>query len=888
MEVLFQIQYYTKWGEEVCVILPSGQIHPLSTTDGRLWRDVLIVENDTTLLQYRYIIRQGDRCIRKEWDGIKRCIALNGGYSRIVLNDSWRERPKDSYLYSSAFSGKDKAEYHVSTAKYPLRSILFKVRCPRLRGSELVLALSGNQACLGNWDTKKPVIMHRCGPNEWCASLDADTIEFPVEYKFLAWDTERKEGTEWIVGDNRRINPIPIRNGDLFVFQDDIVHFDLPLWKAAGVAVPVFSLRSESSWGIGDFGDLKKFVDWASLTGQKVIQILPINDTIITHTWTDSYPYNSISVFAFHPMYIDISRLNHLMDKAKMQAYENRRKELNALLQIDYEETSKLKMEYLKELFGEEGEKVLASYEFHDFYDTNKDWLLPYAVFSYLRDVNGTPVFSSWPKYGKYDKKAIFEFYQKDGNCNITAKFYCYLQFILHTQLLEASNYARSKNILLKGDIPIGISPNSVEAWTEPHYFNMNGQAGAPPDPFSSKGQNWGFPTYNWEVMAKDNYKWWKHRLHKMSEYFDAYRIDHILGFFRIWEIPSHSVEGLLGQFAPSLAMSPSEIERYGLHFRKEAFTKPYITQRILNELFGKLADAVKRTFLCQVTHLEYSLLPPFNTQRKVEAYFADRKDEEAIIIKEGLYKLINNVLFVPDHKESNLYHPRIAVRETPVYKSLTESEQRAMDALYEEYYYRRQDEHWRKEALKKLPEIVDSTRMLVCGEDLGMIPGCVKGVMDDLRILSLEIQRMPKKYGETFADPSEYPYLSVCSISTHDMSTLRGWWHEDLNLTQQYYEKVLKGWGDCPKEAPGWICDTIVLNHLLGNSMLCILALQDWLSIDENVRFPDPDAERINIPAVSRHYWRYRMHITIEALMKSDFLNKRIYNMIQKSGRAE
>ena len=386
--------------------------------------------------------------------------------------------------------------------------------------------------------------------------------------------------------------------------------------------------------------------------------------------------------------------------------------------------------------------------------------------------------------------------------------------------------------------------------------------------------------------MQQDGYKWWKKRFHKMAEYFDAYRIDHILGFFRIWEIPSHSVQGLLGQFVPALPMSAEEINRFGLFFRKEAFTKPYITENILEAKFGDLKDQVKQEYLFQITPHEYALRPEYNTQRLVEQHFKGKNDPQSNLLRKGLFELINNVLFVVDRKDPNLYHPRIAVQNEPVYESLTPSEKSAFDQLYTHYFYHRHNDFWYHEAMKKLPELTDSTRMLVCGEDLGMIPDCVKGVMDELRILSLEIQRMPKNPAETFGDPAHYPYRSVCTISTHDMSTLRGWWHEDANLTRRYFYDVLGGWGDYPTEAPGWLCDSIVLKHLLGNSMLCILSLRDWLSINEEVRYPDADAERINVPANPRHYWRYRMHITLEDLMQCSALNDRIRDMIGKSGR--
>lgn len=890
MKISFQIPYHTHWGEDVRVLLSDDMVHPLHTRNGEIWRGCLELDTTTSPaeLSYQYAIFQDDVCIRKEWNGVKRRLTINPAYARLILNDAWRDRPEDSYFYSSAFSGEEAPYYPSGTEVSHAKSILLKVRCPRFRHKNWKLAVSGNQRILGEWDMKAPKMMQPCGPNEWCILLDATGIRYPFEYKYLAWDTENNCEGEWICGNNRQISSLPLQEGDLLVISDDEVHFDLPAWKAAGVAIPVFSLRSEQSFGVGDFGDLKKMIDWAVLTGQKVVQILPINDTTITHTWTDSYPYNSISIYAFHPMHIDLNQLEALEDAGQRESFEQQRLKLNALPQVDYEAVNQYKLKYLHLLFQQMGETLLESTGFRQFFKENKHWLVPYSVFCYLRDKYGTPVFRNWPEHQVYHEEVISRMAEEDTACRPIARFNYFLQYVLHIQLRAASEYARSKGVLLKGDIPIGISPNSVEAWTEPHYFNLNGQAGAPPDPFSKTGQNWGFPTYNWDTMQQDGYKWWKKRFHKMAEYFDAYRIDHILGFFRIWEIPSHSVQGLLGQFVPALPMSAEEINHFGLFFRKEAFTKPYITESILEAKFGELKEQVKQEYLFQITPHEYALRPEYNTQRQVEQHFLGKNDPQSNLLRNGLFELINNVLFVVDRKDPNLYHPRIAVQNEPVYESLTPSEKTAFDQLYTHYFYHRHNDFWYHEAMKKLPELTDSTRMLVCGEDLGMIPDCVKGVMDELRILSLEIQRMPKNPAETFGDPAHYPYRSVCTISTHDMSTLRGWWHKDANLTRRYFYDVLSGWGDYPTEAPGWLCDSIVLKHLLGNSMLCILSLQDWLSINEEVRYPDADAERINVPANPRHYWRYRMHITIEDLMQCTTLNDRIRDMIGKSGRMD
>lgn len=426
-----------------------------------------------------------------------------------------------------------------------------------------------------------------------------------------------------------------------------------------------------------------------------------------------------------------------------------------------------------------------------------------------------------------------------------------------------------------------------MEAWTEPYYFNLNGQAGAPPDDFSVNGQNWGFPTYNWDVMEKDGYRWWMKRFQKMSEYFDAYRIDHILGFFRIWEIPMHAVHGLLGQFIPSIPMSREEIESYGLPFREE-YLIPYIHESFLGQVFGPHTDYVKQTFLLPAeTPGVYHMKPEFATQREVESFFAGKNDENSLWIRDGLYTLISDVLFVPDTKEKDKYHPRIGIQRDFIFRSLNEQEQNAFNRLYDQYYYHRHNEFWRQQAMKKLPQLTQSTRMLVCGEDLGMIPDCVSSVMNDLRILSLEIQRMPKNPMHEFGYLNEYPYRSVCTISTHDMSTLRGWWEEDYLQTQRYYNTMLGHYGTAPTVATPELCEEVVRNHLKSNSILCILSLQDWLSIDGKWRNPNVQEERINVPANPRNYWRYRMHLTLEQLMKAEELNDKIRELIKYTGRA-
>jgi 4-alpha-glucanotransferase len=577
-----------------------------------------------------------------------------------------------------------------------------------------------------------------------------------------------------------------------------------------------------------------------------------------------------------------------LKEKQEEDFFNQKQKELNALKFIDYEATEHLKWKYIRLIYSQEGDKTLATIGFKRFFETNKEWLLPYAAYCYLRDTYHTANFRDWTTYRIYAAKEIEELCSPKQEHYQQLAIYYYIQYNLHLQLLEATIYARRQGVVLKGDIPIGVSRDSVEVWTKHYYFNMNGQTGAPPDDFSVTGQNWGFPTYNWEVMKKDDYKWWIKRFQKMSEYFDAYRIDHILGFFRIWEIPIHAVQGLLGKFAPALPMSREEIESYALPFRKDFYLNPYICEDFLQEVFASYTEYVKQTFieLCDTAGETYQMRTEFDTQRKVKTFFAGKTDTRSTQIREGLYTLIANVLFIADHKEPDKYHPRITAQYAYIYRTLAHEEKQAFNRLYDDYYYHRHNEFWYEHAMKKLPQLTQSTRMLVCGEDLGMIPESVSWAMNHLHILSLEIQRMSKDPYNEFNYINKYPYCSVCSISTHDMPTLRGWWEEDKEQTQRYYNTLLKCKGIAPHSATPEICEEIVINHLHSNSLFCILSLQDWLSIDGNLRNTSVNEERINIPANPRHYWRYRMHLTLEQLINADNLNEKIRTLIKQAGR--
>ncbi len=770
------------------------------------------------------------------------------------------------------------------SAKLKQGAITIAVDVPLILPSQ-TLRLVGSSKALGEWNSNQGVDMMDGEFPRWESKPLKITEELlDAEFKFAIIDTATGNLLKWEDGENKDFREV----GD-FAVEDALYltvlepKFNIQPWRGAGVAIPLFSLRSDSSMGVGDFMDLKMMVDWAAMTGQKIIQILPINDSTMTHTWEDSYPYNANSIFALHPQYISLKRAGELRDSALQAEYEAEGERLNALPQIDYVAVNNLKESYMRQLYSEVGESVLATKDFKNFLSQNSYWLESYALFSLLRDRYRTVDFKQWGSDGVFSAELLKKYTSKRSKSYKDLAYYYFVQYNLHIQLVEAREYARSKGVAFKGDIPIGVSRTSADVWVSPKLFHLDSQAGAPPDDFSIVGQNWGFPTYNWREMAKDGYAWWSARFKKMAEYFDAYRIDHILGFFRIWEIPLNAVHGLLGHFSPAKPYSVAEIEAYGFAFDR-SYTTPDINDWLLSELFGKEADAIVKKYLKKQRNTQqYTFKKEYDSQLKIHLAV---EDEELRFL---LMSLFNEVLFIEDPYKRNHYHPRISAQGSYKFRAMSEVDKGRYDALYNHFYYHRHNDFWFSEAMAKLPALVGATDMLTCGEDLGMIPQCVPEVMDQLSILALEIQRMPKDPGVTFARPQDYAYLNVCTTSTHDMNPIRAWLLEDAEISARYVGEVLGGVaGYIPTDDPSpEICKMIVMQHLLSPAMWTILPLQDWLSIDGTLRAEDPHSERINVPASSRHYWRYRMHISLDSLLREDEFNQQVRSAIVESGRA-
>jgi 4-alpha-glucanotransferase len=888
MMVHFHLNFHTRYGEQLTVVVEGICEIPMTCVNEQWWLGSFHWDRSMpATVSYYYQFKGIDGGVREDWDNDRR-LDLKGLKNKVLrvfdqwndtgdLQHAWMTQPFSDIFFSTLKRGKP--------LKKGFYTHEFRVKAPAL-GVNQALCLVGSPEAMGHWGERSVVHMHKEGP-WYAARLDLSDAHFPVAYKYAIWDVERDRIEQFEDGDNR-VAYAHEKESSIALFHDGFARIQVSLWRGAGVAIPVFSLRSEKSYGIGEFTDLVLLADWAAKVGLRMIQLLPFNDTTATRRNEDSYPYAAISAFALHPIYLNPAEVAGKEHAALLKPFEARRKKLNALPDVDYEGVIQLKWDIFRKLYEAKRVEWAADPEYQVFLEDNREWLMPYAAFCALRDRSGTVDFSTWGVYSTFKAEQVAEFTSPGARHYDEGAIHLFIQFCLHRQLKKVVSDVHSRHIAVKGDVPIGIYRHSCDAWQFPERYHMDMQAGAPPDDFAVAGQNWGFPTYNWSQMQSDNFSWWRMRFAQMSRYTDAFRIDHILGFFRIWSIPMSAVQGILGHFVPALPLHADDLRKAGISFEHGRFCRPYITSKVLESLFGPEHRAVADTYMIRDDVGHFAFRPGFETQAAVVRYFEAKgmQATEDVRLMSRLLSLHAEVLLIEDSATPGLYHPRIALEQTNSFAALPEADQRRLKRLSDDYFYRRQDAFWASEAMKKLPALKRATRMLVCGEDLGMVPHCVPGVMKRLGILSLEIQRMPKQPDQRFAHPKDAPYLSVVTPSTHDMSTLRGWWEEDCALSADFFRDILGQYTPAPYFCEPWVCQLIIRQHLDSPAMWSIFQLQDLLAMDGTIRRENPHEERINIPADPNHYWRYRMHMTLEELAREDRFNQMVRTMIQDSGR--
>ena len=902
IKLSFFLRFHTEFGQTLYItaqhkIFGDGDINkalPMQYWNEDFWTATIELNNSDIPVEgivYNYVVKNENGDLNYDWGSDKNISKELFVSEETVILDAWNfsgfyenafyTEPFQQVLLKNNFTAIEIVEPKTYTH-------IFKIKAPLIEKGQTVF-IAGNMKELGDWGRKLPVLMYRKEEDDFFSvKLDLSNVNIPIAYKYGVYDLTEKKIVRFEDGNNRWLHNAFLKTTKTVV-NDGFIVLPTTTWKGAGVAIPVFSLRSKESFGVGEFTDLKLLVDWAKKVGLKLVQVLPVNDTTATHTWMDSYPYSAISAFALHPMYLNLAQTAGEYFNILQDALLKEKERLNKLTDVDYEAVNKLKWEFIKQFYPLQKDALFASNEYKEFYERNKHWLIPYAAFCYFRDKYRTADFNAWPHNKTYNEEEINALLEPSSKAYDDLALYFFVQYHLYVQLKQATKYAHENGVIIKGDIPIGVYRYGADAWQHPGLFHMDIQAGAPPDDFAVTGQNWNFPTYNWEKMREDDFAWWKQRFEEMSYYFDAFRIDHILGFFRIWSIPYHSVEGIMGHFEPAIPVDVNEFYERGIWFDQQRYCRPYINEQILSDMFGDQQNHVKYTFLNYDGFGQYQMKPEFETQRQVENCFTWQEDNgHNKWLKKQLFHLISNViLFEAEGSKEKQFHFRFSMQETSSFKNLNAGTQYQLDQFYADYFFKRQDNLWMHQAMQKLPALKRATNMLVCGEDLGLVPASVPEVMRQTGILSLEIQRMPKDAKREFFHPADAPYLSVVTPSTHDMSTIRGWWEEDRTCTQHFFNNELGQWGEAPYLCDAWVNEAIVVQHLHSPAMWSIFLLQDILGCDKKIRRPNPHEERINVPANPRHYWKYRMHLNLEDLINANEFNEKFAADVKASGRA-
>ncbi|XP_020590132.1 4-alpha-glucanotransferase DPE2 isoform X2 [Phalaenopsis equestris] len=909
--LIFRIPYYTQWGQSLLIsgsepALGGGNVKlglglvPFHQGEELIWHGRISVPIGFRC-EYSYYLVDDNRNILRWEAGKKRNFSLPEGIKEgevVEIHDLWKTASEALFLRSAfktvIFGGGLNFE-----PEPPLRTnqtkdnhedsivVVFKISCPTIEEGTSVY-VTGSVPQLGQWRVEDGLRLNYIGDSIWESHSVVRKVDFPIKYKY--YHSCKQQDASLEIGPYRELaldttsNSIP-----KYVLLSDGSFRRIP-WRGAGVAIPMFSIRSIDDLGVGEFLDLKLLVDWAVETGFHLVQLLPINDTSVHGMWWDSYPYSSLSVFALHPLYLRVQALSEKIPQDLKQEILMQKEGLNGK-DVDYEATMTAKLAIAKKIFNLEKDEILGSKPFLKFLSDNEEWLKPYAAFCFLRDFFGTSDHSQWGRFSQFSKEKLEKLISKDNLHYDVICFQYYIQYHLHLQLSEAAAYARRKKVVLKGDLPIGVDRNSVDTWVYPNLFRMNTSTGAPPDYFDKNGQNWGFPTYNWEEMSKDNYAWWRARLSQMAKYFSAYRIDHILGFFRIWELPNHAATGLVGKFRPSIALSQEELEREGI-WDFDRLSCPYIRQNILQDKFGAKWMVIASCFLNEYAKECFEFKEDCNTEKKIieklvlipeKSLWAGKEIE----VQRSLLDLLQNIVLIQDPEEQGKFYPRFNLEDTSSFQDLDDHSKNVLKRFYYDYYFHRQENLWRQNALKTLPVLLSSSDMLACGEDLGLIPSCVHPVMEELGLIGLRIQRMPSEPELEFGIPSQYSYMTVCAPSCHDCSTMRAWWEEDEDRRFRFYKDVIGSNDEPPAQCTPEVANFIIHQHLFAPSMWAIFPLQDLLALKEDYTDRPANEETINDPTNPRHYWRYRLHVTLESLLKDEDLKMKIRSLVIGSGRA-
>jgi len=644
--------------------------------------------------------------------------------------------------------------------------------------------------------------------------------------------------------------------------------------RLLGVVVPVGALRTKSGIGVGEFADLADFALLCKKMRVKLIQLLPVNDTGF-----ESSPYSSLTAFGLHPLYLSIEGLEEY--KTTAGAIKGRLKtakeKFDASRRFSHYEVLKEKLDICHSIYAAnkaEIAKSALSGSLSLWIDQNS-WVKQYAVYRRLKENNGQKSWKDWKEYSVVSASDIDKLW-KDKNLSEEHLFWAWLQQALDIQFSKASKAIAEAGIVMEGDLPILMNEDSCDVWANPDIFVKDLSAGAPPDMYSPDGQNWGFPIYNWEAQEKDNFAWWRNRLSAAGKYYQAYRIDHVLGFFRIWASSPNDYSSALGRFVPYSPITAGELKKNG--FDKDRIrwaSQPHIkTGDVWDTLKNNWGSQYKEEEVKNAADKVFSkALVRLNNEEMwlFKKKIGGEKDIDAL----GLHPAVRNFLIAKwkdrlflEYQRGKFF-PVWYCRDSTAYKSFSADEKRALDALIERHGIK-SERTWAKLGMKLLSVLVESSPMLPCAEDLGAVPACVPKVLSRLKILGLRVIRWFRawdKNGQPYVPFEEYPSLSVCTPAVHDSSTVREWWDKEADQGQFC---GFIGVPSLPKVYNPGTAKIILSKAASARSRFRVFQIQDLMHLSNNWYSENPADERINVPGTANNFnWTYRLPATIREIAK-------------------
>ena len=675
--------------------------------------------------------------------------------------------------------------------------------------------------------------------------------------------------------------------------------------QSTGFVLPLLALRTQDK-PCGEFPDLEKLAVLAKKWGMNLIQILPVNDS----GWQAS-PYSALSSIALNPIYLSIKDLPEFeqLSPALCGSLTQMNAQLALHKRVPYGEVLDAKLKILSQAWEEISSPSFSNrtgvLSVLEGWVKENEWVRPYGCFLELKKRFGGLPWWNWPEYATVRQDDI-ETLLSDSSFAKQVDFWAWVQMRAYWQFENACTLVHAMGIDLMGDIPILMNRDSVDAWYDRQIFDFDFFAGAPPDAGSPPGQNWGFPLYRWDVIEKTGWAFWKTRLEAADHFYSSYRIDHVLGFFRIWAVGKAERDGYLGHFEPEMDYTREELHELGFSDERiQWLSQPHIPESAVEAIFALLKAA----------HDESNALPQQDTAKFRSVLFSQIGTEPLYrfsgqiqgsadfdrLVRDFLPTSGTNGVSYGAQNEKALKSSLVSwwrnrsllelpnghfiaapnYWNTQAWCSLSDDERQELKSLIERKG-EISNKLWLENGRKILSAITGHVTMQPCAEDLGFLSPGVPQTLDDLNIPGLRVLRWTRYYeepGAPFVPPDKYPANSVACTSVHDSSTLREWWRDEPDKAKLW--DVLQLPGSCPDDLDPAAALQVVRAFAMVNSRFLVYPLQDLLACDEHYREENPKDERINIPGTCDDFdWTYRMKPSIEGLLPDGGFSSRISSL--------